>query len=405
MIVYLAVPFVFAGLIPLSTLIKKEAIRNLLCSLIPALILFAMLGLKGASVGVDSQTYISAYYDLRSIPRFPNPEFFESLKSYNFQNEYGFILFAQLFSMMGLPYLVFQLFSYGIICFCLFFSTWKLSKNPIASFIIFFCFTFFNFFVSGLRQSFAVSLCLLAISIVSDGGRTPVRSIIYFFLIGLATFWHKSAFIFIVPYFLLGIKVGTKSMLVLVFASIFLFVFGAEMYEFINTYVSFTFGGNYGDYAPFSFGKGLTSLLLIAIIAVSYLLFKPSKVKNVIDEFICKRISFYANGRDKSEVTIQNDVGNLKEDKLFSLLIILAFIGTWLSYTSRFSIAFGRISMYFTIMIIFLLPNSVEKIKNARIKYTIYIMLFTAFVLYFVYTALLPNYLGIIPYTVIEGTL
>lgn len=74
MIVYLAVLFILMGLFSLTFFIKNKKLQHLLCSLIPAVILFFLLGLKGSSVGADSQTYANAYHDLASIPSFLNTE-------------------------------------------------------------------------------------------------------------------------------------------------------------------------------------------------------------------------------------------------------------------------------------------------------------------------------------------
>lgn len=411
MIIYLVFPFLLAGVYVGTRFLRSEKLKLFLCSFIPAILMFLLLALKGANVGADSQTYINAYHDLGSIPNFPSDEFFQSLKAYNFQNEYGFILFAQVFSKIGLPYLVFQIFVYSVICFCLFYSSWRLSKNPAFSLLIFFCFTFFNFYVSGLRQSFAMALCLFALSLVISGGRTPLRTVFYFLIVGLATFWHKSALIFIIPYFLIRIRVNLKAMIFLVFLSVFFFIFGGEMYEFINSLTSSLFEGNYGDYAPFSFGTGLTTILLIFIIAFSYFLYVDSRQKESIISFIERKIPFYQEEKQVQQTDpnttdyLSDNVVQSNDEHNFSLYIILTFIGVWLSNTNRFSISFGRIGMYFSVFTMFLLSNSIERIRNQKIKYTFLIVFFVAFYGYFIYTAIIPNYLGIGPYTVIEGTI
>ena len=191
-----------------------------------------------------------------------------------------------------------------------------------------------------------------------------------------------------------------KGMMILLFVSIFLYIFGAEMYEFINVIVSAALDGNFGDYAPFTFGSGLTSLLTIVIIVVAYLIYTPFMWKDKLSAKLYEKLPFLKDKNSDTEV-----VEEKKGEDYFSFYIIMSFIGVWLSYTNRFSISFGRIAMFFSIFVIFLLPNSIEKIKNKRIKIIIQITLFVAFVAYFVYTTVLTNYLGIAPYRFIEGTL
>lgn len=377
--------------------VKDEKKRHFLCSLIPAIGLFLMCGLKGASVGADSMTYVNAYNDIASMPKFPNPQFFNELNNFNFKNEYGFILTAVIFTNLNLPYLVFQLFIYAIISFCLFYAIWKMSKCAISSFLIFYCFNFFNFFLSGLRQSFAIALCLLAIAIISTGRKKVFKSILYFVLVAIATLWHKSAIIFIIPYFIINIKIELKGFIVLLSLSLFLLIFGEQMYQVIYETSSIIFNTNGADYPPLSFGAGLTNILFLFILVFCFFFYYPSNIKFKLFNFIESKISFYKKGECSNH--------NQTSTKMFSFFLLLSFIGLWLRYTNSYSVAFGRIAMYFTIFIIFLLPNALENISNYRLKNSIKGILCVAFVAYFVYTFVLTNYLGVAPYNFIEGTL
>ena len=415
MIIYILLPFLLIVLYVALSFLRIKELRLLLSALLPAIILFLILGFKGSSVGADSTTYVEAYYNLRNIPRFPDPQFFESLRSYNFKDEYGFIFLSLLFSSIGVPYLVFQIFIYSIVCFSLFFSTWKLSKNPILSISFFCCFTFFTFFISGLRQAFAISLCIMATTLIVSKGRTVWRTIFYFLLVGLATLWHKSAFIFVIPYFLAHVKIKTRGFFVLLFVSAFLLLMGAEMYESINALASYLSGGNYGDHAPFSFGKGLTSILVMLILLFVAFLIYPSKPKEKIASFLNERAPFFKNGKLTEDITPierNNNFGFVGSPVLTttsridlpSFFMLMTFIGVWLMFTNSYSISFGRINMYFSIFLLFLVPNAIESIKNTRTKYVVIGIFSIALIAYYVFTTISTNYLGIAPYYFIGGT-
>lgn len=398
MLIYLLFPLIIVGFSFLATkFIKNKKISDLVCSLVPALLLFVLLGFKGINVGADSKTYYNAYNDIATMAKFPNPQFFTDLNRFNFKSEYGFILMAQLFSSLGLPYLVLQVFLYGIICFCLFFSIWKTSLNKMFSFFIFYTFTFFTFFVSGLRQAFATSLCLLAISLILDKGRTSLTTILYFLLVAIATLWHKSALIFILPYFITNIKIKTNAFFILLFVSVLFHIFGAEMYEVIIAVSSEIFDSKSSDYAPFSFGKGISAILLLCIIVFSYIIANDSLIK------LHNLPIFERNERIRNIDLSCYD--NLDSNKNIPFFVLMTFIGVWLMYTNSYSIAFGRIAMYFSIFVIYLLPNSIERLRNKKIKTILVYGLLIAFYGYFIYTSILPNYLAIGPYTFIEGTI
>lgn len=406
MLIYIVTPFLFLATYICTRFIHNYKLSKLLSALIPSIILFVILGFKGSTVGADSITYVNAYYYFKDIPRFPDPGFFQSLNGFNFKDEFGFILFAQLFSNLGFPYLVFQLLIYSVVCFSIFYSTWRLSKDPIFSILFFYCFTYFNFYVSGLRQCFAISLCLIAVTLILSGGRTMWRSIIYFLLVGFASFWHISAFIFVLPFFFIRIKISTKSFMILLFFSVFFFILGAEMYELINVIATTILDGNIGDYAPFSFGKGLTSLLMLGLVAFAFYLHTPSRLKERVTQIFVKFIPAFAKNKTSKAFSYSSQK---HEDSVFfndnySFFVIMCFIGIWLMFTSSYSISFGRINMYFSIFIIYLIPNEINKIENIRIKYFSKIIIFVALLAYFAYTAILTNYLGIAPYYFIRGT-
>lgn len=404
MLIYILLLFAFIGIYLIGKFfIKDEKKRQLFCSLCPAILLFLLLSLKASSVGADSQTYVNAYYAIGGMHKFPSREFFTDLNHFNFKNEYGFIFFSQLFNMVKLPYLAMQVFVYAVICFSLFYSVYKLSRCPVFSFIIFYCFTFFNFFVSGLRQSFAISLCLLALTLIISGGKTVWRTVVFFSLITIAALWHKSAIIFFLAYFIIRIRVNLKMFIVLIFISLFLLLFAEQMYQFINSFSGLLFNTKVADYAPFSAGNGLTNILFIGIILFCFFISYPSKIKTKLGITLSEKIKFF-NVEDSVVYSreIQEDFTLLDN---FSFMLLMTFVGLWLRYTNLYSVAFGRVSIYFSIFVIFLLPNSVENIRNFKIKGVLKIILFIAFAGYFAYTVIRTNYLAIAPYKFLEGTI
>lgn len=372
-ILLLSFPATYVGL---TAWVKNDKRRQLLGALIPSLLLFLIMGCKGFLVGADTPSYIEFYENATQV----------SWGYYHHHIEIGYYYVTEAFALLGLDYRIYQLFFYFVICFCLFYASYKLSRNTVMSLYIFASFLYMNFFISGLRQGLAISLCLLAFSLVFKNKITIWRTLAYFGLVALAASFHESALIFVLPFFLLRFRLLPKGLFILVFFSIAFYLFGSQIYELIYELTSNT-------YPPFTAGVGKISMLFILMAVFAFFLTYPSTYRDMFFGFFDRKVFKKGAVEEKGQYVMSETT-----HRELSVLILLVFFGAWLENTSRFNSGFGRISMYFSILVIFLVPNALENISNRRTKYCLMGLLALAYCAFFIYYSVAPNNMYLGPY-------
>lgn len=117
------------------------------------LAIFLILSLKKETVGIDIIGYKEQYL-ISQFKSWGNVDYvyFET----------GYIQLMKLFSKAGISFQWFTVFIYALLCTALYFFIKTVSENVTMSLLIFICFQFFVFSISALRQTIAMSLCMLA---------------------------------------------------------------------------------------------------------------------------------------------------------------------------------------------------------------------------------------------------
>lgn len=154
----------------------------------------------------DSKWYCDLWDRLRITP-------FTAVFSIDLEK--GFLLFIWLFSRIfenAQFYFVFTGLLFGIST-CVFLK--ENTDDYVLGFLIFNGFAFFSFYLQGSRQAIGISICLLAVKYCKER-----RAIPFFALVGLAMLFHASSGVFVVAYFVYGIRIDAKStLLVMILAS------------------------------------------------------------------------------------------------------------------------------------------------------------------------------------------
>lgn len=147
--------------------------------------LFLLLALKKDTVGTDISGYRQQYILSAGMP-------WQDISYVYF--EAGFIQLMKLFSKLGLDFQIFTAFIYGICCSAYREFIRRYSPNVTLSLLIFVCYQFLVFQVSGLRQALAMALCIWAY-LTADGkwGSQWLRFLSAAVLILLAATVHRSA--------------------------------------------------------------------------------------------------------------------------------------------------------------------------------------------------------------------
>ena len=177
--------------------------------------IWVILALKKYTVGSDIPGYRDHYNISASIPWLDFDYIY-------FEN--GYIFLMKLFSKLGIDFQVFMIAIYTFSCIVMYYFIKKYSKNVTLSLIIFICYQYFVFYISGVRQLLAMAICLCAYMFLdSDKYRLSIRIIGFCGLVYLANLFHNSAMIFIIVLFFKLVKF--KKLYYLWYIPIFLFSF------------------------------------------------------------------------------------------------------------------------------------------------------------------------------------
>lgn len=358
---------------------KEERHKIFFCSIVSCGLLWLLFTFKGVGTGSDTNSYYTLYDFISKDTLFLN----ETLKN-PIHYEVGFLFLMSLIAHTHVPYIVFQAFVYLIICGCLFYTVLKLSKNPAFSILIFFTFTFYNFFISGLRQSLAISLCIFALAFTISSKKDVFKYFLYFLIIGLACSIHNSAFLFLPVVFLRKVKIGQRGLVALMFVTILFYIFGYQLFNLIISLASLTNLVYVEGYVAYAGGIGKTPILMLLLTIISFMFLCPNVFSEKIFPSLCDRFK------------LKSSFFQLKENydpnaDYQGVLIVMMFFGCCLEFLNRFSSGIGRGSMYFTIAIIVLLPNAIERIANKRVKYIVEALACVGFIGFLFYYSILTD--------------
>ncbi len=116
-------------------------------------VLFLLLALKKDTVGVDIPVY-RQQYDLAAAKAWGDFDYVYFEK--------GYVLLTKLFAKSRLPFFCFTGAIYGLLCFAYYRYLRRFGENVGLSILMLICYQFLVFHISGLRQTLAIALCLLA---------------------------------------------------------------------------------------------------------------------------------------------------------------------------------------------------------------------------------------------------
>ncbi len=367
-----------AYIVPLLILGDKSKPRVIISAAISCGLLWLLFSFKGINTGADTESYFTLYGAISNDSLLLT----EALKN-PVHYEVGFLFYMSLIAHTGVPYFIFQAFTYLIISSCLFYTVFKLSKNPSFSIFIFFTFTFYNFFISGLRQSLAISLCLLALAIAISRKRDFLSYLLYFLIVAIACSMHNSAILFAPIIFLINFKMNERRFLILIFITVIFYIFGYQIYNIAMAIASQTNLVYAEGYVAYSGGMGKTPILMLIFTAFAFLLLYPNYATDNLGVKIRDKIRL----RDDALCTDRKAETN----RYTGVLILMMFIGCWLEFFNRFSSGIGRASMYFTIALIILLPNALESFSNKITRYIFLGIFSVGFIAFLLYYSVLTN--------------
>lgn len=280
--------------------------------------LLFLMGLRHKTVGNDVIRYVERYKDI---------ERFFTLET---KTESGYMIFQKILSSLNITA---QGFIFTVSLIIVTFFSWffyKYSKNIGMSFFLHFTIGLFAFTMTGFRQSIAICLTLLAIHLAINK-----KLIWYILIIIIAMLFHQSAIVFAPVYIIFQIKKYNFKIVFLFFLAIlFIGVFN----EIIFTQISSLSGNKYNTQYLDNVDESRTSFIFI------------------IFSFSLPAITMFLWFLDNVRIRELS-----RTDMSFFILSLISCVFILLS--SQLSLL-SRLSYYFSIGIIILLPNTIKNLKN-----------------------------------------
>lgn len=294
---------------------KRKKNYIIICGIIMAL----MIGLRYKGVGSGDTAFYYNNWEMMSRTSWNDlPRVLQ-----NVDLEYGYQVtvwaLSHLFS--GGQWLLIFSGAFFSLSVCLF--TYRNSKNPVISLMVFNCLGLFNFMVQGLRQAIAMSICLFAYE------QCKKKHFFKFALLeAIACLFHASAIVFILVYFLSKFKLNFVQMGIFAMLTFI----GVQLLPYAFNLLNIAMNENY-DLNSASESGGVIAILIYAVIILFGLLFK-----DMSDEH-------YA---------------------LFVYSVIVAAVAMLLR--NSVNVIVERISLYFAFGQMIVLPNSIASVKELKGK-------------------------------------
>lgn len=325
--------------------------------------LFALYVLRDISVGIDMPGYQEVYDSLESL-RVEDYGIIASMEpGYMITSIVGNLLHLTFRSYMALMYLVF------IIPLAVFLK--KYCKDLELALVIFVCYQFFVFSMSGFRQTIATGFCICAFMMALENGKKAF--IKYVFFLFLAYSFHKSSIVFFPVYFIMRNRLDGKMLSIFAIVTIVAFALKDQIVFYLNS-AEVT---KYKIQEEHKIGMAFVFLAMCTLGA--YILDRSRNPSYGILNF---RGSILAEPS-----SIEMSLSNFANLLMCGVILLLVFSGTIMM----------RAATYYNIFMLLTVPNMLQNTdRNSRslIKVAICILMFAVFYT----TVLVPNQLDIVPY-------
>lgn len=310
---------VLAGLLLLNPKIKNGRTIFIITA---ATILFLYSALRSQDFTGDVMAYT------RAFNRYANYSFKQMLKMYTDGSKdptfylLGW-LFSRIFPSMQLWLAFIALIYVGAVAKIIFTE----SKNPFLSFIMIVSLEYFFFSLTGLRQAIAMAITMLAYYMIKK--RKPIKFVL---IVLLASLFHMSAIVFLIIYPLARVKFGFVQVIIAAIAT-GLFFFGQS---YIREFLGMMFEeGQYSGYASDEITLTITGFLIEAVI-FGFTVFYYKKVV----------------AKNPDAVILYNCI----------------FIGLLFRMFASMIGIFFRLSIYFAVFGVLLVPLAIDAEENPRLK-------------------------------------
>lgn len=308
--------------------------NNALTLFAGGLILFLLAILRHESMGADTASYINNFLSLKS----------ETSSTEDF--ELGFYYFKRFISSFTESPSVYLMVNSFIFLSSIFIFLYRYSKEAFLSIIIFISLGYYQFSFSGLRQSIAIAILLFSYKFIIE------KKLLYFFIIVMvAAQFHNSALIFLAAYPIAHLKINLWHYVYLFSLLALISFFGYFILDNLISllkmdFLSGRFRAYYGNLSTVSLSA---FYILLSIWSFCYVIYKKYD----------------------------------RNDQL-TILLNIVFIGLLFQSLTPLLAEFFRLSMYFNIFTLALVPNSILMIRSSFNRGLVYVIILILFILNYV---------------------
>lgn len=336
------------------------------------LVIFLIYSLRSSSVGRDLFGYKQMYL-ITSVKEWSDYSYIYFEK--------GYIFLMKICNFIGLSFQGFLMIVNFLILIPIYIFIRKYSKYPFLSVIMYICYMFFEFNLTGIRQAIASSIVLFGIIVLIESKK--YRLLKYIVIIYLSTLFHKGAFVgflYIPFHFINDLKKYTSIILTM----FVVFILGRKyMINFIKIYFNKgTMNANADLYIGLNF---------LFIIGLAILIIVAEKNRKIMWKKIIK------GNINKEEILRKNFYIKEKEDLINSTFnkIFLLSIGILILLGSDTSV---RSSMILNQVVLVQFPNCIDNLFKQNSKKIAIVGITIFFILFFLFNTLISNNFDIVPY-------
>lgn len=343
----------------LLVLIRKTKFSQKLFLFIVTVQMVAINGLRHVSVGNDTLRYERSFFSTQQI------DSFTKLKAIDY--EFGYQMAQKIVSLFTESFNVWLFIVAFFVYILLGKFIFRYSKSFFFSYLLFIGMGFFDFSLSGIKQTIAIIIILYSYKYILSRNFVKFLTMILF-----ASLFHLSAVVFLPMYFLSKIKWKRYNIASYAGAYIVFFIFRMQIGK-VLTLLYYDESARIFDKYSSSGTIGGLAIFLLLILLMGIIVYSPRKY-------------------------------NERENVVLSNIMVVSF---FIQSLSSFSYLFTRLNMFYLIFIILYIPNVLNNIDKLPIRINrseiqvirgvLKAIIIILVVLYYI-SNLYSNTAGIIPY-------
>ncbi len=325
-------------------ILLKESNKKIALTLF-GIVIFLLMGLRHSSVGTDTAEYCKDYFNCQNIPLI---QLLKDNSKFGRANFLYLIFCKAIGILFPESYTPFLLAVSACVVIAIVKFTIRFSKDYFFTFIVLFSLGYIFFFMTGIKQSLAMAAGLMAFIALADN-----KLFKFIFWVVVATLFHNTAIIVLIVLPFYRLKWKKLYIIIVPIMVIVATIFKSQITSFIINYLGES------KYSIYGTEKYTTS----------------NNIMGLLIQLTCFSFVLFCMWREFK-----------KENKDFECLLAINVIGIFFQCLVLVIAEFFRMSMYFSIVSVALVPNALEEtsVFVPKTKSILKVLIIFVFLLYFI---------------------